>query len=75
LRGLIDGSRLHGSNLMLTQGLAHDVEAARKGRILEVPSGLIVPIATDRRGQGLFGVGERQLSLGQRGREGGNRFT
>jgi hypothetical protein len=39
---------------MLTQGLAHDVEAARKGCIAEGPSRLIVPFGADRRGQRLF---------------------
>ena len=31
--GLVDGGRLHGSDLVLSQGLAHDVEPARQRRI------------------------------------------
>jgi hypothetical protein len=72
LRGLVDRGRLHGGDLVLTESLAHNVEAARQGRISEGPTRLIVPIAWGPRGQGLFRVGEQDLSLGQRRRQGRN---
>jgi len=40
--GLVDGGRLHGSDLMLPQGLAHDVEPARQRGIANVWSALPV---------------------------------
>jgi hypothetical protein len=34
---LIDGRALYSGDLVLSQGLAHDVEATRKRRITETP--------------------------------------
>ena len=45
-RGLIDRGGLHRRDLMLAQGLAHDVEAARQRRIAEGLLGLAAAIAS-----------------------------
>ena len=72
---LVDGGGLHGRDLVLTEGLAHDVEAAGERRITKAALPLPWPAGPDRGGQRLFGVDELGLGLGQRRGKRRDRFT
>ena len=63
--GLVDRGGLDRGDLVLPQRLAHDVEAARQGRIAEAAIPLPWPPAADRGGQRFFRVDEFGLGLGQ----------
>ena len=55
--GLIDRGCLHRGDLMLAEGLAHDIEPARqRRRITERPFSLAAAIRSDGPGQDFFGL-------------------
>ncbi len=72
---LIDRRGLHGRDLVPAQALADDVEPARKRCIAEGPVALSREGGPDGRDQGFLRIGELRLRLGQRRRNGANRFT
>src|SRR5438046_4247901 len=59
--GLVDRGRLYSGDLVLAQGLAHDLEPARQRRISERLLGLA--FVSDCGNEGLFWVDELRLSL------------
>ena len=63
---LIDRRGLDRGNLMLAQGLAHDVEAARQRRIAERPFGGSGAIGPDGRHQRFLRIDKFPLRFGQR---------
>src|SRR5262249_35573392 len=68
---LVNGRRLNSGDLVLPEGLAHDVEAAGERRVAEAALPLAWPAAPDGGGQCLFWVDEFGLGLGQgRGQRG-----
>src|SRR5262245_46716505 len=71
----VDSSRLYRRNLMLTERLAHDVEATRQRCIAEAALRLPCPSGPDRGDEGLLWVDQFGLGLGQGGCESRNRFT
>ena len=66
---LVDRSSLHGGDLMLAQGLAHDLEPAGQRRIAERPLGTAGAIAPDGGHQRLFRVGQLSLGFGEGARD------
>src|SRR5213082_3119621 len=53
------------ANLVLAQGLTHDLKAARQRRIAEVPCAALTVRPVDRAGERLFGIGKVDLGFGQ----------
>jgi hypothetical protein len=72
---LVYGRGLDSRNLMLTQRLAHDVEAARKRRIAKGLHRLPGPPVPNRGCERFFGVDEFRLRFGQGRGQSRNRFT
>ena len=66
---LIDCGRLHGGDLMLAQGLAHDLKPAGQRRIAELPWTALPALRFDRADERLLGIGEFDLRFGQCGSE------
>jgi hypothetical protein len=64
--GLIDRRGLDRRDLMLAQGLAHDLEAACARGVAEQPLRGIAVLGLDRPYQRLFWIGELDLRLGER---------
>ena len=73
--GLVDRGGLDRGDLMLTERLAHDVEAARQRGIAEGALPLPCPSGADRGGQRFFRIDQFGLRLGQGGGQGRDRFT
>ena len=71
----IDRSRLNRRDLLLAEGFADDVEAARERGVAEAAGSLPRPLAANDGNQRLLGVRKLALRFGQGGREGRNRFT
>src|SRR5262249_23825680 len=62
---LVDGRGLYRGDLVLTQRLAHDVDAARERRVAEAALPFPWPAAPDGCGQRFFRIDELGLRLGQ----------
>jgi hypothetical protein len=61
----VDGGGLHSRDLMLAQGLAHNVQAAGERRIAEGPLGSASLLRPDGPDQRLFWIDELGLGFGQ----------
>src|SRR5262245_66257104 len=72
---MVDGGRLHRRNLVLAEGLAYDVEATGEWGIAEPALALPWPAGADYRREGLFGIDQFGLSLGQGRGQRRDRFT
>ena len=66
---VIDRRSLHGRDFTLAQGLAHDVEPARKRRITELPGTALPAMRLDRADQRLLRIDELDLRFGERSGE------
>src|ERR1035438_2932338 len=71
----VDRGRLHRRNLVLAQALANNIEAARERGIAEGPILLTRERRADGGSQRFLWVGNLSLGLGQRRRDGADRFT
>ncbi len=74
--GLVDRRGLNGGDLVLAQGPADDIEAARQGGIAEGAfSSLTKASGADRGGQRFFRIDELGLRLGKSGGQCRDGFT
>ena len=73
--GLIDRRGLDSCDLMLAQGLAHDLKAAGERGIAEQPLRRMSVLGFDRTDQRLFRILKFDLCLGQRRSQRSDGFT
>src|SRR5262249_9099959 len=62
-RGFVDRGGLHGGDLVLAQGLAHNVEPAREWGITEGPLGSLCLVSLNNPDHGLFWIDEWPWAL------------